>query len=72
MLVVQFVSGYICFCKLQEVLSHYEAQTEKEAVTEDEAMYEEVTETVMEIPIELVPAVRSLLANYFGGKKVPA
>ena len=57
--------------RVQEVLAHYEAQTEDEAVAEDEAMYEEVTETVMEIPIELVPAVRTLLANYFGGKKVP-
>lgn len=58
--------------RVREVLSHYEAQTEEEAVAEDEAMYEEVTETVMEIPLELVPAVRTLLANYYGGKKVPA
>ncbi|MEM7114908.1 MAG: hypothetical protein AAF614_20900 [Chloroflexota bacterium] len=58
--------------RVQEVLTHYEAQTEEEAIAEYEAMYEEVTETVMEIPTELVPAVRTLLANYWGGKKVPA
>jgi hypothetical protein len=58
--------------RVRDVLNHYEAQTEEEAVAEDEAMYEEVTETVMEIPIELVPAVRTLLANHDRGNKVPA
>ncbi len=49
--------------RVREVLAHYETQSEKEAVAEDEAAYEDLKQTVMEIPIELVPAVRKLLAQ---------
>jgi hypothetical protein len=45
------------------VLAHYEEQTEEEAVAEDEAAAEDRTQTVMEIPSELVPAVRELIAK---------
>ncbi len=50
--------------RVQRVLQHYESQTEEEAVAEDEARWEDVTQTVMEIPVELVPAVRELLAKH--------
>ena len=49
--------------RVQEVLAHYESQSEEEAVTEDEAAFEYPKQTVMEIPTELVPAVRKLLAK---------
>ena len=47
-----------------EVLAHYEEQTEEEAVAEDEAAFEDQTQTVMEIPNELVPVVRELIAKH--------
>ena len=49
--------------RVQRVLDHYESQTDEEAVAEDEAAYESTDHTAMEIPIELVPAVRELLAK---------
>ena len=49
--------------RVRRVLAHYEEQTEAEAVAEDEAAFEDRTQTVMEIPNELVPAVRELIAR---------
>ncbi|OGW65759.1 MAG: hypothetical protein A3H49_02095, partial [Nitrospirae bacterium RIFCSPLOWO2_02_FULL_62_14] len=49
--------------RVRRVLAHYDAQTEEEAVAEDEAAAEDKTQTVMEIPNELVPAVRELIAK---------
>jgi hypothetical protein len=49
--------------RVQRVLEHYETQTDEEAVAEDEAAYEATTHTAMEIPVELVPEVRRLLAK---------
>ena len=49
--------------RVQRVLQHYGSLTEEEAVAEDEAAFEDSTQTVMEIPNELVPAVRALLAT---------
>lgn len=49
--------------RVRRVLDHYEAQTDEEAVAEDEAAFEATTHTAMDIPIELVPAVRDLIAK---------
>jgi hypothetical protein len=49
--------------RVQRVLAHYEKQSEEESVAEDEASYESSKQTVMEIPNDLVPAVRELLAK---------
>ncbi|MBI2193652.1 MAG: hypothetical protein HYU36_16880 [Planctomycetes bacterium] len=49
--------------RVKRVLAHYENQSEEEAVAEDEASYEDPNQTIMEIPNELVPAVRELLAH---------
>ena len=49
--------------RVQRVLQHYDSLTEEEAVAEDEAAFEDSTQTVMKIPNELVPAVRALLAD---------
>jgi hypothetical protein len=40
------------------------AQSEAEAMAEDEAAFEAPNQTFMEIPNELVPAVRELLARH--------
>lgn len=49
--------------RVRRVLAHYEEQTEEEAVAEDEAAMEDTTQTVMEVPNELVPAIRELIAK---------
>lgn len=49
--------------RVQRVLDHYEAQSDSEAVAEDEAAYRSTTTTAMKIPVKLVPAVRALLAK---------
>ena len=50
--------------RVQRVLEHYEAQTEEEAVAEDEAACEDTFQTFMEIPNALVPKVRELIAKH--------
>jgi hypothetical protein len=54
--------------RVQGVLDHYELQPEEEAVAEDESSFDDATQVVMEIPLELVPAMRELLAKYYGDK----
>jgi hypothetical protein len=49
--------------RVRRVLEHYEQQSDDEAVAEDEASYESTTHTAMEVPVDLVPAVRELLAK---------
>jgi hypothetical protein len=49
--------------RVRRVLEHYEAQSDEEAMAEDEAAYESTTHTAMDIPVELVPQVRELLAK---------
>jgi hypothetical protein len=50
--------------KVRRVLAHYEQQSEEEAVAEDEAAYEDRTQSLVEVPVELVPAVRELIAKH--------
>ena len=50
--------------RVRRVLKHYEEQTEEEVVAEDEAAFENQTQTAMEVPNELVPTVRELLAKH--------
>ncbi len=50
--------------RVKRVLAHYESQSEEEAVAEDEAAFEALGQTVMEVPIELVPVVRELIAKH--------
>ena len=48
---------------MREVLAHYEAQSESEAVAGDEAAAENPSQTLMEVPNDLVPKVRELIAK---------
>jgi hypothetical protein len=50
--------------KVKNVLSHYEKQTEDEAVEEDELAFKNRNLTVMEIPVQLVSKVRELIVKY--------
>jgi len=49
--------------RVERVLRHYEAQTDDEAVAEDEDSYHSTTHTSMSVPVDLVPAVRELIAK---------
>lgn len=50
--------------RVRRVLSHYESQSDEEAVAEDEEAYEKTTHTAMEVPVELVPAIRELIGRH--------
>ena len=49
--------------RVRRVLAHYESQSEEEAMAEDEAAWEDRSQTFMEIPNDLIPTVRELLAK---------
>jgi hypothetical protein len=49
--------------RVKSVLEHYEAQSEDEAVAKDEAANEMPGQTIMEVPTDIVPAVRKLIAK---------
>jgi hypothetical protein len=51
--------------KVRRVLAHYEKQSEDDALLEDEAGMEP-SETVMNVPHDLVPKVRELIAKRNG------
>ena len=50
--------------RVRRVLAHYEDQTEDEAVAEGEAAYEDKTQALVEVPVELVATVRELIAKH--------
>lgn len=53
--------------RVRRVLEHYEGQSDEEAVAEDEASYEATTHTSMDVPVELVPVIRELIAKRHAG-----
>ncbi len=50
--------------KVQSVIAYYDQQTENEAVTEAEEALQNESSMLIEVPIELVPAVRELIAKH--------
>lgn len=53
--------------RVQRLLDHYEHQSDEATLAEDEAAYESTTHTAMEVPVELVPDVRELIARKRAG-----
>ncbi len=49
--------------RVRKVLEHYEGQSDEEASEEDEATYNATTSTSMDVPVDLVPKVRELIAK---------
>ena len=49
--------------RVGRVLKHYENQTDVQATGEDESAYKSTTHTSMNVPVELVPKVRELIAK---------
>jgi hypothetical protein len=52
--------------RVREVIAHYENQTDEEATVELEAAMSDPKYTMMRVPVELVPAVRKLIAKRVG------
>ena len=50
--------------RVRRLLERYQAQSDEEAVAEDEASFEGTTHTAMEVPVDLVPTVRELIAKH--------
>jgi hypothetical protein len=48
--------------RVRRLIGRYESQTEDEA--EDEAALEHASQTLIEVPNELVPAVRAMIAKH--------
>ena len=53
--------------RVRKVLDHYESQTDDAAAAEDQSGFESTTHTAMEVPVELVPEVRNLIAKRRAG-----
>jgi len=50
--------------RVKRVIAHYENQTEDEAVAEDEAAYEDIEYSTVQVPHQLIPEIRELIAKY--------
>ena len=50
--------------RVRDVLDHYEGQTDEEALAEDLASFEGAPETIIKVPLQLVPAVRELIGKH--------
>ena len=53
--------------RVRRVLDHYESQSDDEAVAEDEAAWEATTHTTMDVPVDLVPLIREMIAKRRAG-----
>lgn len=49
--------------RVKRVIEHYESLSETEAIAEDEAALALEDQTLMEVPNDLVPVVRELIAK---------
>jgi hypothetical protein len=50
--------------RVQDVLNHYEAQTEDEALAEHEAACGREDEPMIAVPADLLPKIREMSARY--------
>jgi hypothetical protein len=50
--------------RVRRVIDYYEAQSEDEAFAEDEAVFSDRHHTLMEVPADLVPTIRELIAKH--------
>ncbi|HXO27854.1 MAG TPA: hypothetical protein VOA80_10945 [Thermoanaerobaculia bacterium] len=50
--------------RVRNLLDHYKRQTDEEAAAEHEAALSRPDHTLMEVPTELVPAVREIIAEH--------
>lgn len=50
--------------RVKRVILHYEQQSDEEAIAEDEAALEESEQALVNVPHDLLPAVRELIAKH--------
>jgi hypothetical protein len=50
--------------RVRRVLSHYEQQTDEQAAVEDGAAFKGKGQTVIQVPVELMPVIREMIAQY--------
>ena len=50
--------------RVKRVMRHYEEQRAEESVAEDEAAFGNGAPTVIEVPEELIPTIRELIARH--------
>jgi len=55
--------------RVRRVLSHYERQSDEQAAAEDEAAFKGKRQTVVEVPVELMPVIREMIAQYQAAAK---
>lgn len=51
--------------RVRQMIEHYDQQSEDEAVAEDEAAFENQDQVFVQIPLELLPLVRELIAKHY-------
>jgi hypothetical protein len=49
--------------RVRRLIAHYDALDEEQQVAEDEAAGEQPGQTTVVVPVELVPAIREMLAH---------
>jgi len=50
--------------RVREIIEYYESQTDDEALAEHEHALEKQKETLVDVPVELLPFVRELIAKF--------
>jgi len=58
--------------RVRRIIAHYDQQSEAEAIAEDEAAFEDEALAVVQVPKELVPAVRRIIARHEKKRKASA
>ncbi|MEK0195016.1 MAG: hypothetical protein EAZ78_08175 [Oscillatoriales cyanobacterium] len=51
--------------RVRQTIEHYDRQSEDEAVAEDEAAFDNKDQAFVQIPLELLPLVRELIAKHY-------
>jgi hypothetical protein len=51
--------------RVRQTIEHYDRQSEDEAVAEDEAAFDNREQAFVQVPLELLPLVRELIAKHY-------
>ncbi len=50
--------------RVLDLIENYESQTDEEAMAKDEAAFEDEAQTVMSVPVSLLPQVREIVVKH--------
>jgi hypothetical protein len=51
--------------RVRQTIEYYDRQSEDEAVAEDEAAFDNQEQAFVQVPLELLPLVRELIAKHY-------